>query len=89
MKINKDNVIGAIVMLLIVGVITWGVVITVKIDRVAQAHDNLVTIMSPVINQIQQQAAMQRAQQPQPQGPRQSAMPAQVQPAKPEVKAEK
>ena len=58
MKINKDNVIGAIVMLLIVGVITWGVVITVKIDRVAQAHDNLVTIMSPVINQIQQQAAM-------------------------------
>ena len=60
MKINKDNVVGAVVMLLIIAIAVWGWMITAKLDRVARAHDNLVGLMSPVIQQIQQANAMQR-----------------------------
>jgi len=66
MKINKDNMIGAIVMLLIVGVVVWGVMITNKVNRIALAHDRLVAVLDPVIQQIQmarQLALQQQAQQ--------------------------
>ena len=67
MKINKDNVVGAIAMLLILAVVVWGWQVTVKVNKVALAHDNLVNVMSPIIQQLQQ-ANVQRQVSPKPTG---------------------
>lgn len=59
MRINKDSIIGGIVALLLVAIIAWGYTTTVQLKKVVTAHDNLVRILMPVINQL-------TAQKPQP-----------------------
>lgn len=66
MKINKDNIVGAIAMLLVIGVVVWGVMITIQVNKIAMAHDRLVVVLDPVIQEIQrvrQALAQQQAQQ--------------------------
>ena len=70
MRINKDNVVGAIVMLLIVAFLGWGYLTTVKVNRTASAHDNLVLILQPVLRQLEMQRQMQEAQKSQQQDPK-------------------
>jgi hypothetical protein len=59
-KINKDNVVGAVAMLLVLAVIVWGWMVTVNINKLAKAHDALVNVLAPVINQVQQANALQQ-----------------------------
>lgn len=65
MKINKDNIIGAVVMLVITAVVLWGVLITKKVNQIAAAHDRLVVVLDPVIQQIQKARQMAAQQQTQ------------------------
>jgi hypothetical protein len=66
MRINKDHVIGAIVMLLVAASVTasamWCVQLKQRVERVTRAHDNLVAILNPVLQQIQAVNQAQRAQ---------------------------
>lgn len=66
MKVNKDNVVGAVFMLLTIGAVAWGVMITIQVHKIAIAHDRLVAVLDPVIQEIQrikQIAAQQQNQQ--------------------------
>ncbi len=81
MKINKDNIVGAIAMLLILAIIAWGVFITATVKNTARAHNALVQLMQPVIQQLQQaeayraQAAQRvQAQPPPPQAQQASSL---------------
>ena len=76
MKINKDNIIGAIAMLLILAIIAWGIFITGTVQSTARAHNALVQLLQPVIQQLQQ-AEMYRTQAAQ----RAQAQPPQMQQA--------
>lgn len=84
MRINKDHIAGAIVMILILAIIAWGIFITGTVKNTARAHNALVQLMQPVIQQLQQAEAYraQAAQRVQAQPPQaQQPVPSQTQAA--------
>lgn len=45
-------IIGALGMLVVILLIAGGIFITLRLDRISKAHDNLVYILRPVIEQL-------------------------------------
>jgi len=81
MKVSKDNVVGAVFMLIVVSAVIWAYLLSaqvrataVRVERVTTAHDNLVAVLNPVLQQIQvanqqiQRATAQSQKQEQPAG---------------------